>query len=260
MKTNELEQGVNAEEHFSAFESNVLEAAKRQEAEILAAVQKDCEEKLAAARKGLNGDAVAAHKQEIESELRRCLAAAEQNSRKLLLNYRKQLVNGIFAEAREQLMEYVTTDAYKQNLLAICARHQAAAQGQQVTVSLCKRDLVFAEEIEKLFCGCTVKKDKTIAVGGIKIAIGNRLYDETIGTLAEEERKAFLMRCRLHVNPMENTDEVAVAEAAAPLQAPAAEKAAPKAAKKPAAKKAAAPKTEEKPAAQKPAAKKGAEE
>ena len=66
-----------------------------------------------------------------------------------------------------------------------------------------KADAALTPEIEKILPGCTVEKDKKNTLGGLRIVIDKILYDETMDTAAKEERKAFLTRCKLHVNPME---------------------------------------------------------
>lgn len=184
------------------FEESVLEAAQAQADRIVAQAKKDAETLKEALLTHQEGDPVAAHEPQLAAQMRRNLAAAKQSNTRRLLIYRKQLVNGLFAEAKEQLGAFTATPAYTDFLCKTLGAHaDKAAQG--CTVYLRAADLGQQDAIAKVLPGAQFAADPTIALGGGKVRCGRVLFDETLDDRLVEQRDRFLARCNLHVSAKE---------------------------------------------------------
>lgn len=179
------------------FESSVLEAARHQANLMIAKTKKDSE----ALQRSILGesavDVVLAHRTECEAQMRRTVAAEKQENRKKLLVYRRQLVNGLFAEEQENLEAYTKTPQYEGYLVRKAAKHANAGEGCIVRVR--PADMIYAAALQKALPGCTVQPDAGIRVGGLKVVAGRVLYDETLDDAMREQRAQFLVRCKLCV-------------------------------------------------------------
>ena len=114
MATNKMsEPKAESAQQYADFEASVMAAAERKARKIEAETQRLC----AAARDellaGVTSDAVAEHRSKVKADLRRAAAAARQDNRRRLLVYREQLVNGLFAEAAENLTAFADGPDYK---------------------------------------------------------------------------------------------------------------------------------------------------
>ena len=191
-------QEMQTTQTYSGFESSVLEAAQEQADRIVAKTKEECDAAFAAALAQYTGDPVEAHRTHNEAALRRKIAGEKQGNLQKLLIYRKQLVNGLFAEAQEELQAFAETEAYKAYLQGTLAPYQnKAAQGCMVLVR--KADLVHEKAITALLPNAKCAEDSTILLGGAKVVIGRVLYDETLDERLSAQRAEFLTRCNLHV-------------------------------------------------------------
>ena len=185
-------------EKYSDFESSVLEAAVHQGKLIVQKATKESDEKLRVLLAAKSGDIVAAYRTEKDAALRRKTAGARQENRKKLLIYRKQLVNGLFAEATEELELFTETPAYADFLVKSLQKHLEKAHGV-CNVLVRKADLVYADRLKSVLPTCDIEVDPTIGLGGLKLAIGRVLYDETLDDALLAQRAQFLTRCNLRV-------------------------------------------------------------
>ncbi len=185
-------------EKYSDFESSVLEAAVHQAKLIVQKATRESDEKLRVLLAAKSGDIVAAYRTEKHAALRRRVAGAHQENRKKLLIYRKQLVNGLFAEATEELELFTETPAYADFLIKSLQKHLDKAQGV-CSVLVRKTDLVYTEKLKNILPDCEINIDPTIQLGGLKLAIGRVLYDETLDDALLAQRAKFLTRCNLRV-------------------------------------------------------------
>lgn len=198
----------SAETDDRAFEASVLSAAKDQAARMLAQAKKDADAAYDALMSQPSGDPVATHETEGRAALRRKEAAARQDNLRKLLVYRKQLVNGLFAEAQEALAEFSASPAYAAYLEHTLAPHAEAAKNG-CTVLLRAADEAHKPLLQKLLPKAAFSADPEIRYGGAKVIVGRVLYDETLDERLREQREAFLARCNLHVDAarLERADE-----------------------------------------------------
>lgn len=186
----------------AGFEASVLEAARNQAARMVAQAQKDAAALQDALLAQQKGDPVAAHKTELAAALRRGEAAAKQQNLQRMLVYRKQLVNGLFEEAKEALTDFTATPAYEALLCAVLGAHAARAE-EGCTVYLRGADAPHRAAISKVLPSARFEEDASIALGGAKLRCGRVLFDETLDERLLAQRNAFLARCNLHVSAKE---------------------------------------------------------
>ncbi|MEG1639392.1 MAG: V-type ATP synthase subunit E family protein [Ruthenibacterium sp.] len=192
-------------EAYSDFEVSVLKAAAHQAELMVAKAQKESDERYHALVNAQKTDLVAAHRTEGEAALRRKIAGAKQENRKKLLIYRKQLVNGLFAEANEDVIAFTQTPAYTEFLVKSLQKHADKITNGCI-VYLKNDDMSQQNAISAVLPACQFQADPTILLGGAKLVTGRILYDETIDDALHTERTHFLTRCHLRVEA-EGTDE-----------------------------------------------------
>lgn len=194
-------------EQYEGFEVSVLAAAHEQAGRIVTQATRDSEDAFNAAVSRIKGDPVAARKTQNEAALRRRIAGAQQENLRRLLIYRKQLVNGLFAEAGELLLEHTETSAYLvflQNTLQQYAEKAETAVGETREILLRKTDLKHQKTLSVLLPGADFIPDPSIRLGGLKLVLGRVVYDETLDERLRAQRTAFLSHCNLHVQtPLE---------------------------------------------------------
>ena len=193
---------------YEDFSSSVINAAMHQASLIAAKAKKesDAHYKELLAAQPLN--TVAAYKTMAETKLRRQEAADKQENHRKLLVYRMQLVHGIFAEAKEQLEEFVESDKYADYLVGIAKKHAPDIEGE-CTVLLRPEDGKYKDDILKVLPKAKFLTDANIKIGGMELAVGRMMYVDTISDALESQQQSFLTRCKLYVeyNGEGQTDE-----------------------------------------------------
>lgn len=202
-KVNDLQ--TQSPEAYSDFEASVLEAAAHQADLMVEKAQKESEERYQGLINAQNGDLVAAHLTECEAALRRKIASAKQENRKKLLIYRKQLVNGLFAEAKEVVLDFCKTAAYTDFLVNSLQKH-LDVDTKSCIVYLKHEDAAQQGAISAVLPGCQFQTDPSILLGGAKLVAGRVLYDETIDDALRTQRADFLTRCHLRVEAEESNE------------------------------------------------------
>lgn len=180
------------------FERSVLDAARKQAQQMLAAARKEAQANYNALVTEGAGDTVAAYRTVADAALRRTVASAKQQNRQKLLVYRNQLVNGVFAEVEENLIQFCETPAYAE-YLAKTAAHFAPQVAGGGTVRLRAADFQHKPLLSELLPACNFELDPTIRIGGIKFGTAHVLYDETLDDKLRSQRSDFLTRCGLRV-------------------------------------------------------------
>ena len=194
MATNKMsEPKAESAQQYADFEASVMAAAERKARKIEAETQRLC----AAARDellaGVTSDAVAEHRSKVKADLRRAAAAARQDNR------RRLLVNGLFAEAAENLTAFADGPDYKA-YLERTLRPLADKVSGGCTVLVREKDLALAPFFATLLPGAQCRADHTIRIGGAKGMAGRILYDETLDDALSAVRGDFLAECGLRVD------------------------------------------------------------
>ncbi len=206
-----LQAALNDLEELSSagnFESAVITAATEQAERIIEEARLEGKKEYDAMLMHDKADDVAAHKTQIMAKLRRKVAGAKQDNMKKLLVYRKQLVNGLFAQCKEELEKYVKSDEYATFIKSSIEKHSCKLQAQN-TVFFKQGDSVAESTLKELLPNADFCADASIKIGGAKLRCGRLLFDETLDERLREQRTLFLQRCNLHVSTAETeqTDE-----------------------------------------------------
>ncbi len=210
MNTEEKTVSVQSPEDFedivtsgSGFEGAVITAATEQAQTIIEAAKADGKKKYEDILFAENKDVVAAHKTEIEAALRRKVAGAKQDNMKKLLVYRKQLVNGLFAQCKEALQQFTSKEKEYVTFVLKSIEPHTCKVGEECVILHKQGDEKLAENIKKIIPNANCEVDKTIKIGGVKLKCKRVLYDETIDRRLQSERKNFLQHCQLHISAVE---------------------------------------------------------
>lgn len=190
---------------FNAFDDSVMAAARRQADAIVEDAKKQAQQLYEQTVARQRTDPVVLYRAEASAKLERQIASNKQENRRKLLVYRRQLVNALFAELEEGLQSYAQTDAYladqaacMQKLAGQIAAGGAPAGPCVVYVRRDERDDVCAAA-RRIFPGCKVTPANDIRLGGVRVQVGNLLYDATLDYSDSAQRQAFLARCGLLV-------------------------------------------------------------
>ncbi len=186
----------------NSFEISVMKAARKQATQILNEAKAQSEALYSSILAQDNGDPVKAHETELTSVLRRSVANMKQENLKKLIIYRKQLVNGLFAECSEQLVNFTCTNEYADFLKNTIDPflEEACNLKEKCTVLMCPTDEIAKKTVAKILPNASVKTNAQIKIGGIQIIIGRILHDETLDTRLLNHRKDFLLHCELHID------------------------------------------------------------
>lgn len=200
MATNNNPAASAAAEHpYSDFEASVLSAAERKAAKINEETRRLCRTARDEILAGVTNAGVAEHRSRVSAEMRRAAAAARQDNRRRLLKYREQLVNGLFAEAAENLCAFADSPKYRE-YLERTLRPLAEKAADGCTLLVRESDLALAPLFQKILPGAQLRKDPTIRIGGAKVVVGRILYDETLDDALRAGRGKFLAECGLRVD------------------------------------------------------------
>ncbi len=184
------------------FEVSVMKAARKQAAQILNEAKAQSEALYNTILAQDKGDPVKAHETELNSDLRRSIANIKQENLKKLIVYRKQLVNGLFAECSEQLVQFTSTEDYAPYIKKTIEpfTKEALKLNEKCIVLIRPGDETAKKTIAAILPKANLKEDAQIEIGGIKLILGRILHDETFDTRLLNHRKDFLLHCELHID------------------------------------------------------------
>lgn len=131
-------------------------------------------------------------------DTRRKLSAVSQAARAELLQYRTQLVDTVFADAEAALAAFVASKDYAPWLAALAAKHKDAA-GAQALITLRPQDMAHAALLQKELPQATVEADPSIELGGLRLAAGHLLFDETLDEALAQQKRAFVFTKELQL-------------------------------------------------------------
>lgn len=179
------------------FEESVLKSAQSQADSIIADAnkrQQEILEKTKADYPTENYDKVVGeYKQKNEQKL----AASELVFRNELLEMRTNLVNDMFAQVQQKLVDFTKSSEYGAWLQKKCQPLVVLTAKKEVVLLMQEENSAFAKELQKNFASCTVKKDETIKIGGFKLLCENRLYDETLDEYFAGQQENFYATSQL---------------------------------------------------------------
>lgn len=127
---------------------------------------------------------------EYERKTEQRFAAAEQATRRQLLQHRQLLAQQVFAEAERKLEAFTAGDEYGPWLVKKLTEGAGQA-GEEAIILLRPQDMHHAAILQKALPGSTVRRDECIRLGGLKLVIDNRLHDQTLDAALKEQRQVF---------------------------------------------------------------------
>jgi vacuolar-type H+-ATPase subunit E/Vma4 len=194
-------QTAETQEDYAGFEDSVLLAARAQADLIVAEARAQGDELFASLTATQRTDPLAVYRAQAENALNRHVAAQRQENRRKLLVYRKQLTEGLFAELEENLLAFAETPAYEGWVAGHLAAHSAAVESAGgCTVYLRGQDVQrLRARVLQVLPEANIEADRTIFLGGAKVAVGRVLYDDTLDSAVAAQRTQFLSQCGLRV-------------------------------------------------------------
>lgn len=138
---------------------------------------------------------------EIKTDISASLSKQEAESRKKLFVRRLEIMNEIFAKAKEKLQDFTMSKDYKPFVLESVKQMSEILSGD-VVLYVREADLGLSLEIKKTFGkDCTVESDAQIEIGGIigKSFSMGLIADESLDTKLEEQKDWFCSHSQLRV-------------------------------------------------------------
>lgn len=185
------------------FEASVLKSASMEAQEIVQEGEKEARKIVEEARRSIVDTQLDAYRRAAKRAAALEAAVARRENRDRLLRYRTQLVNGLFAEAQEAALAFAQSgQPYAAFVQQSLARHRDACAQGPCRVLVREADMAALEgAVQAALPGCAYElcADGTIALGGVRLACGSVLFDETLDDRLASLREGFLGRCGLRV-------------------------------------------------------------
>lgn len=184
------------------FEASVLKSASLEAQQIVQEGEKEARKIVDDARHSSVDTQLDAYRRAAKRAAALEAAVARRENRDRLLRYRRQLVNGLFAEAWEAAQAFAQSRQYAPFVQECLARHADVCAGKSCRVRVRTADIpVLEKAVQAALPGCQYEMcaDDSIALGGAKLECGNVLFDETLDDRLAAQREAFLSRCGLRV-------------------------------------------------------------
>ncbi len=187
---------MNQSQKTSSFLRAINKYAKEQsEAIRLEAEEFRKQEIEKATKEGLN-DAHALILKEISSRkavIISDIAKREQESRKKLFIKRNEIVESVFADAKEKLASFTSSGAYAEYIKNSAKKIAEVFENKACVVYVRESDLDKVELIKEIIKNCEIETDKKILLGGIKgyckeLSV---LCDDTLDTKLDDQRARF---------------------------------------------------------------------
>lgn len=119
--------------------------------------------------------------QESRNRLTSALATKTQEGQKKLFVQRSEMVDQIFSDTKDKLMDYTRTEEYADKLIKSAEEIAALFDGHGCVLSVNERDIARAEQIKNCFSAdVQVVSDPSVRIGGIKG------YCKSLGIIADE--------------------------------------------------------------------------
>lgn len=121
------------------------------------------------------------------------IAKREQESRKNLFLKRNEIVESVFADAKEKLTAFTLSDAYAGYIKKSAEKIAEVFINKACVVYIRECDMSYAELIKEHIKNCEIQTDNKISLGGIKGYCEelSLLCDDTLDTKLSGERARF---------------------------------------------------------------------
>ncbi len=183
------------------FKEAVLSQAEARSMEIIAEAGRQRAKALEAAYAQCEAADPAVIGAKLAREAEQRYASIAGQAHRDLLAWREQLMAELFGEVEEKLEAFTQSEAYEGWLLQKLAAHkQFAGDGEGITLEVRREDEGLSAALQKALPKAAVHAAPDIRLGGVRIAGGHIVYNETLDAKLEDEKKAFYASGRLRLD------------------------------------------------------------
>ena len=195
----------NENEKVGKFLQAINDYAKEQRQKILDEVREYYSEEMERAQKEAMSDAqqqVEREKAQNRKRNRHELSRQELEAKKQLISHRANLVDGVFHDVSEKLLEYTATPEYEQFLKKIAADLSNVLADVSSELYIRKEDEAHIPAIREAFGDCEIKFSDEVRLGGILGISRQRaiVADETLDARLEAQRTWFAANSGLTIS------------------------------------------------------------
>jgi V/A-type H+-transporting ATPase subunit E len=140
--------------------------------------------------------------EEIKKDFKHEVAKFSLEQKHAVLLKRNEITENIFANVKQQVVDYTNTLEYKDYLLSSVSHFAKNASYDNLEIMVTSKDLAFANEIIKAYGkDCNVKESNTIELGGFIACNTDQgiYFDETLEQKLAEQKKYFIEHSQLDI-------------------------------------------------------------
>ncbi|OJU11333.1 MAG: hypothetical protein BGN88_06745 [Clostridiales bacterium 43-6] len=187
------------DEKVSKFVAAITEDANQKRDQITRETEEHIKTELAKAEEAARSESellILRKTEAIRAQVGRELSHKELESRKTLFNRREEIADEVFLTLKEKVLAFTKTGEYKDYLLRSATELSQKFDGQAVTVLIKQDDVLYQDDIIKLFApGSTVQADQNILLGGVKAKTEVIAADNTLDSKLKDQKEWFGENC-----------------------------------------------------------------
>lgn len=195
---------MNETNKTSSFLTAINKYAQQQRDEIMLEVEEFKKQEIEkATQEGLK-DAYALFQKEYSvrrTQIVSDIAMREQQSKKQLFEKRNSIVEQVFKDAKEKIVEYTKTDAYIESLKSSVKKIADTLDHKECVLKIREADSSIVDAIKDIYPECKVEFDGNIEIGGLTALCETEsiLIDETLDSKLYDQRAYFVESSGLKV-------------------------------------------------------------
>lgn len=187
---------MNQDKKTSSFLKAINKYAQQQSEEIKHEVEEFKKQEIEKATKEGISDAYKLIQKEIatkKSQIISDIAKRAQESRQKLFIKRNEIVDSVFADAKAKLLNYTSTEQYKEYLTKSANEIAEYFGDKNCVVYIKESDNDKVQLLKSIITNCSIEEDESIQIGGIKAYCENMsvMLDDTFDSKLENERVYF---------------------------------------------------------------------
>ena len=187
---------MNQDKKTSSFLKAINKYAQQQSEEIKHEVEEFKKQEIEKATKEGISDAYKLIQKEIatkKSQIISDIAKRAQESRQKLFIKRNEIVDSVFTDAKAKLLNYTSTEQYKEYLTKSANEIAEYFGDNNCVVYVKESDNDKVQLLKSIITNCSIEVDESIQIGGIKAYCENMsvMLDDTFDSKLENERVYF---------------------------------------------------------------------
>ncbi len=140
---------------------------------------------------------------QIDREKNEVISKTQMENKVRLLNKRKSIIDQVFLKAREEIVKYTKTEAYKDELVKKITEHMKFLGDGEYTIYINYKDKDLYHFIQQTFkdANVVIERKYIEMLGGCKLlnTTTNVYLDDSIAKRLEEEEEGFLQYCGIEI-------------------------------------------------------------